>query len=76
MPIAIVNMGGVRGEDLFFSHLDPTQAGGQGVRVEMSTDQLLPALVSELRKDRAAAMSDSGAVTAAPRDHVFKDMLS
>ncbi|KAK0709026.1 SIR2 family histone deacetylase-like protein [Lasiosphaeria miniovina] len=50
MPIAIVNMGGVRGEDAFFAGLDPQQLGGQGLRVEMSTESLLPALAAELRR--------------------------
>ena len=77
MPIAIVNMGGVRGEDLFFAQLSPHQAGEDGVRVELSIDQLLPALVSELRKG-AAAPSDREAAARALREdpHVFKDMLS
>lgn len=76
MPIAIVNMGGVRGEDQLFARLDPHQAGEQAVRVEVPTDQLLPALVSELREDQAAAMRPLGAATAPPLENVFKDLLS
>ncbi|UNI21440.1 hypothetical protein JDV02_007431 [Purpureocillium takamizusanense] len=76
MPIAIVNMGGVRGEEQFFADLDAQQAGEQGVRVEESTDHLLPALVSELRKEQAAATTGAGFVAGAPREHAFKDMLS
>ncbi len=49
MPIAIVNMGGGRGEDHFFANLDPGQTGSQAVRTEILTEQLLPALVKELR---------------------------
>ncbi|KND92106.1 NAD-dependent protein deacetylase SIR4 [Tolypocladium ophioglossoides CBS 100239] len=77
MPIAIVNMGGVRGEEQFFADLDPQQAGEQGVRVELSTDQLLTELVSELRKGAAAA-SDRVSVARASRGNlnVFNDMLS
>ncbi|RYP91003.1 hypothetical protein DL770_002833 [Monosporascus sp. CRB-9-2] len=50
IPIAIVNLGGVRGEDMFFADLDPSQKGGQGVRLDMSTDALLPALVERFRQ--------------------------
>ncbi|QUC22259.1 uncharacterized protein UV8b_06500 [Ustilaginoidea virens] len=77
MPIAIVNMGGVRGEDIFFADLDPQQEGEQAVRVDLSTDQLLPALVSQLRRAEAGpehchqplghSMDNSA---------VFKDMMS
>ncbi|PNY27065.1 NAD-dependent protein deacetylase SIR4 [Tolypocladium capitatum] len=66
MPIAIVNMGGVRGEEQLFADLDPRQAGERGVRVELSTDQLLPALVSELRKGAAAASGGASAAGASP----------
>ncbi|AEO69510.1 fb51d26d-56fe-41f1-afe5-bf68d44df3c1 [Thermothielavioides terrestris] len=77
MPIAIVNIGGVRGEDAFFADLDPSQKGGQGVRVEMSTDSLLPAVVHELRQPAfrsAPALAD----TSSPDRNeaaVFKNML-
>lgn len=78
MPIAIVNIGGVRAEDIFFRDLDPDQRGDQGVRVEMSTDSLLPALVAELRQPQFrgagaapdAALSERGSVA------MFKNMLS
>ena len=76
MPIGIVNIGGVRGEEAFFAHLEPGQAGGQGVRVDMSTDSLLPALVEELRQSsfRTGAAPDE----AAPQENegaIFKNML-
>ncbi|KAI5459925.1 DHS-like NAD/FAD-binding domain-containing protein [Mariannaea sp. PMI_226] len=74
MPIAIISIGGVRGEEDFFRHLDPTQKGESGVRVELSTDDLLPALVSELRKD-ASVLTPTP--EAGPGNHnVFKDLLS
>ncbi|KAI2630899.1 DHS-like NAD/FAD-binding domain-containing protein [Hypoxylon sp. NC1633] len=50
IPIALVNLGGVRGEEAFFADLDLSQRGSQGVRVELSTDELLPALVEQLRQ--------------------------
>lgn len=77
MPIAIVNIGGVRGEDQLFTSLSSHQDGEQGVRTEVSTDELLPALVSLLREDQAAA-SRGARVTSSSLDNsvAFKDMLS
>lgn len=49
IPIGIVNLGGVRGEnELFGDH--PTEIGSRSVRVEMSIDELLPLLVERLRQ--------------------------
>jgi hypothetical protein len=77
MPVAIVNIGGVRGEDVFFANSDASQRGSQGVRVEMSTDSLLPALVQELRQREFR--SASAAANAAPLEQneaaMFKNML-
>ncbi|KAI1096495.1 DHS-like NAD/FAD-binding domain-containing protein [Rostrohypoxylon terebratum] len=78
IPIAMINLGGVRGEDAFFADLDPSQEGGQGVRIELSLDELLPALVEQLRQ------SSSIKATHEKYDHsveehgasVFKDMMS
>lgn len=77
MPIAIVNMGGVRGENAFFESLDADQRGEQGVRTELLTNELLPVLVNELRKGAA----EHGLHEAVPEDarsnsSIFKDMLS
>jgi NAD-dependent SIR2 family protein deacetylase len=77
MPIGIVNIGGVRGEDIFFADLDPGQTGGQGVRVEMSTDSLLPALAHELRQPafrRPAAAADADSLQE-NEAAAFKNML-
>ena len=79
MPIAIVNIGGVRGEDIFFSDLDPQQVGAEGVRVELSTESLLPTLVEELRRSQTPGTSalPGPAVSLRQGDAaVFKDMLS
>jgi len=78
MPIAVVNIGGVRGEESFFTGLDPEQAGAQGVRAELSTQDLLPALVGALQE---SGVKNEGSRDAAvtPGHHgasVFKDMLS
>ncbi|KAI8959782.1 DHS-like NAD/FAD-binding domain-containing protein [Daldinia sp. FL1419] len=63
IPVAIVNLGGVRGEETFFADLDPSERGGRGARIELSTDELLPALVEQLRQ------SSSIRVTAEHHDH-------
>ncbi|KAH6605159.1 silencing information regulator [Trichoderma cornu-damae] len=81
MPIAIVNMGGVRGEDQFVAGLNPGQTGELAVRVEESTDDLLPALVSRLRQRLASSSpaANDASQSPSPRDDsssVFKDMLS
>lgn len=73
MPMAIVNIGGVRGEDKFFTEVNVNQQGEEGARVELSTDHLLPALVSQLRKDVAAG---SMPISKAVPENIFKDMLS
>lgn len=78
LPVAIVNLGGVRGEEIFFADMDPVQSGGQGARVEMSTDVLLPALVDELRQLLSTRPARE-APDHSPEAHgasVFKDMLS
>lgn len=50
MPIAIVTMGGVRGEDSFITDLHPDQVGAKRVRINMSTEDLLPELAKTLRQ--------------------------
>lgn len=50
MPVAIVTLGGIRGEETFAADLDPGQGGTQGVRLDMSTEELLPELVRVLRQ--------------------------
>lgn len=77
MPIAVVNIGGVRGEEELFGDLEHSLQAEHGVRVELSTDELLPALVSQLRSEivqhthglprSPGSLENSG---------VFKDMLS
>lgn len=78
MPIAVVNMGGVRGEEGFFADLDPQQAGAQGVRTDLSTQDLLPALVGALQESGSKnEPSRSAQVTPGHNGaSVFKDMLS
>jgi len=79
MPIGILNLGGVRGEELFFENLPPSQQGEAGVRAEMAVDKLLPDLVAQLKRRGFGKSPEVGA--AAPEagytnSGVFKDMLS
>ncbi|KAG5925874.1 hypothetical protein E4U42_003851 [Claviceps africana] len=76
MPIAIVNIGGVRGEETFFDDVDARQRGERAVRVELSTDELLPALVEQLRKAGVGPQQRPPMRTALQNSTVFKDMLS
>ncbi|RKF78381.1 NAD-dependent protein deacylase SIR4 [Golovinomyces cichoracearum] len=52
MPIAIINFGGVRGEEEFFHDLLIDQNGGAGVRIEFGTEIILPQLVANLQQIR------------------------
>lgn len=77
MPISIVNMGGVRGEDVLLGGLNPNQTGEQGVRTELLTNELLPVLVRELRKEAAEHGVHAPAPDAVRQNSsIFKDMLS
>ncbi|KAL4724960.1 hypothetical protein ACLX1H_008407 [Fusarium chlamydosporum] len=78
MPIAIISMGGIRGEDKFFADMDPNQRGEQGVRVALSTDDLLPALLSALRNDvtPSEVPANDPLQASIVNPGVFKDMLS
>jgi NAD-dependent deacetylase sirtuin 4 len=50
MPIGIVNIGGVRGEEQFFAHLDRQNRGDLGLRCAHVLEDLLPMLVEELAR--------------------------
>ncbi|KAL7626229.1 hypothetical protein AAE478_002999 [Parahypoxylon ruwenzoriense] len=78
IPIAVVNIGGIRGEDALFADIDPLQEGSQGVRVELSTDELLPALVERFRLPSSikAAHEDHDHTAEQHGASVFKDMMS
>ncbi|KFA75122.1 hypothetical protein S40288_02864 [Stachybotrys chartarum IBT 40288] len=77
MPMALVNIGGVRGEDQLFTSTPPNLNGQQAVRVDLPTDELLPALVAQLRSKPGLETGDGSAsdktISASPH---FKDMLS
>jgi len=80
MPIGIINLGGVRGEEQFFNHLSYTHGGEAGVRVESPTNILLPNLVENLKR-MGFDKSPTRIVNVVGDEHrtnspVFKDMLS
>lgn len=79
MPIGVLNLGGVRGEEAFFRDLPMGQKGEAGIRVDLGTDKVLPGLVEQLRRtgfehthkhdvDRTGEQVTNSAM--------FKDMLS
>lgn len=49
MPVGILNLGGVRGEESFFADVKPDNDGAMGVRCNESADQLLPKVVENLQ---------------------------
>jgi len=58
-PLAIVNLGGVRGEHQFLDGLSADGTGNAGVRCSLPLEEVLPALVEHLEEDSAAAFSRS-----------------
>ncbi len=48
MPIGVLNIGGVRGEDSFYTALQADSDGSSGVRCSESADKVLPAVVQNL----------------------------
>lgn len=48
MPIGILNIGGVRGEDTFFADVQEGNTGRQAVRCSESADEVLPEVVKIL----------------------------
>ncbi|MCJ1420726.1 hypothetical protein MMC32_007085 [Xylographa parallela] len=53
MPIGILNLGGVRGEESFFAELQGENNGQRGVRCNERADTLLPQLVDTMRGIRS-----------------------
>ena len=50
MPIGVLNLGGVRGEENFFAGLPIVNTGELGVRCSQSADKILPQVVDDLEK--------------------------
>lgn len=77
IPIAIVNLGGVRGEDTFVADLHPDQSGAEGLRINLSTEAVLPEVVKVLQQSAAGPhISQAPTHFDKGRSGVFKDMLS
>ena len=79
MPIGVLNLGGVRGEDVLFENMPMGQKGEAGVRVELGTDRVLPGLVEQLRRtgfEHTHKHSVERAEEQSMNSGVFKDMLS
>ncbi|KEF59557.1 uncharacterized protein A1O9_04402 [Exophiala aquamarina CBS 119918] len=53
MPIAILNIGGVRKEDAFFEGVERAQTPSGAVRVSMAAEDILPGVVELVRRNRA-----------------------
>jgi NAD-dependent deacetylase sirtuin 4 len=53
-PFAILNMGGVRGEDTFFADVKEGNTGREAVRCSESADQILPEVVKALERERGS----------------------
>lgn len=49
MPIGVLNLGGIRGEEAFFADASPTNQGEERVRCSERADKILPALVNLLQ---------------------------
>ena len=60
MPIGILNIGGVRGEESFFQGLKGGNKGELGVRCNERADTLLPELVCRLRGRRYTSHASNG----------------
>lgn len=78
VPLAIVNLGGIRGEEAFMADLHDGQSGGEGVRIDMSTEELLPELIKSLRQSSSPKrhIATESADSEKQGAGVFKDMLS
>jgi NAD-dependent deacetylase sirtuin 4 len=59
MPIGIVNIGGVRGEDQFFGHLSQNNTGKEGLRCAHILEEMLPSLVKQLGTTGTASLGPS-----------------
>lgn len=50
MPIAVLNLGGTRGEEEFFQHASDIEGGAKAVRCNMDAQDVIPALVKSLEQ--------------------------
>jgi NAD-dependent SIR2 family protein deacetylase len=52
MPIGVVNIGGVRGEETFFGHVGEESEGREGLRVSVDVGEVLPRVLEALEEGR------------------------
>lgn len=57
-PVGIVNLGGVRGEEQFFTDVSVSNNGRLGVRCSHTLEELLPALVTALKSGPTVAYQE------------------
>lgn len=79
MPIGIINLGGVRAEEVFFKDILDSKNGNTGVRAEMRTDEILPKLVESFKKPGSSiTVNEASSPKKENINHsvIFKDMLS
>ncbi|KAF1833815.1 DHS-like NAD/FAD-binding domain-containing protein [Decorospora gaudefroyi] len=50
MPIGVLNIGGVRGEETFFGHVQETNTGSEAARLSENAEKVLPQVVRILRE--------------------------
>jgi NAD-dependent SIR2 family protein deacetylase len=50
LPIGILNMGGARGEEAFFSDIEEGNTGREAVRISENVEKVLPQVVKILEK--------------------------
>lgn len=60
MPIGILNLGGVRGEEGFFTNIGQGNNGEMGIRCSESADKILPMVVNNLRVMRGSSAYQTG----------------
>jgi NAD-dependent SIR2 family protein deacetylase len=66
IPIAIVNMGGVRGEEQFMSEVPTIGLGRDGVRCNLSLEEVLPALAVRIHQDSPLPIDNNTEFRPAP----------
>lgn len=60
LPVGLVNLGGVRGEELFFQDVPAGGAGRDGVRASLALEEFLPELVERVGRSATAAAAGPG----------------
>lgn len=59
MPIGVLNLGGVRGEEAFFASLQADNDGSLGVRCSEKADKILPSVVRKLELKAVAEQDEA-----------------